>query len=252
MTALLHCRDVQHRFGALEVLRGVQLAVTVGERHALIGPNGAGKSTLLKLIAGEERPSGGSIHYRGQDITRYPAYRRARIGIGRGFQHSTLLESLSAGQNVALALTGGRLLARQGDCRRLAEVDVALGSVGLRDMAPVPVAAMSYSQRRRLEIAVALAARPQLLLLDEPAAGMSGEERGTLVELLRAVPPTVTVVFVEHDLDVVFDVATRVSVLHLGAVLLTGTGQEVRRSREVQEAYLGGRREEVPGVPRGA
>jgi branched-chain amino acid transport system ATP-binding protein len=252
VTALLHCRDVQHRYGALEVLRSVQLTVSAGDRHALIGPNGAGKSTLLKLIAGEERPSGGSIHYRGRDITRYPAHQRARTGIGRSFQHSTLLESLSAGQNVTLALAGGRLLARHGDRRRVAEVDAALNSVGLQNMAHTPVAALSYSQRRRLEIAVALAARPQLLLLDEPAAGMSGEERGALVELLRAVPPTVTIVFVEHDLDVVFDVATRVSVLHLGAVLLTGTGPEVRRSREVQEAYLGGRMEEVPGVPRGA
>ncbi|MGV9980319.1 ABC transporter ATP-binding protein C-terminal domain-containing protein, partial [Micromonospora wenchangensis] len=135
-------------------------------------------------------------------------------------------------------------------------IEFHLGNIfrklGVEGQAEVPVAALSYSQCRRLEIAVALAARPQLLLLDEPAAGMSGEERGGLVELLRGVPPTVTIVFVEHDLDVVFDVATRVSVLHLGTVLCSGTPEQVRRSPEVQQAYLGGRMEEVHGEPGGA
>ncbi|MEU7958491.1 ABC transporter ATP-binding protein [Micromonospora humida] len=252
MIDVLRCHDVHHRYGALSVLRGVRLTVAAGERHALIGPNGAGKSTLLKLITGQERPSDGSVHYRGRDVTREPVHRRARAGIGRSFQHSTLLGSLTAAQNVSLALTGGRVLARHTDRHRRAEVAAALASVGLDDRADVPVAALSYSQCRRLEIAVALAARPQLLLLDEPAAGMSGEERGGLVELLRGVPPTVTIVFVEHDLDVVFDVATRVSVLHLGTVLCSGTPEQVRRSPEVQQAYLGGRMEEVHGEPGGA
>jgi ABC-type branched-subunit amino acid transport system ATPase component len=249
MTGLLRCADVHHRYGALTVLRNVRLTVAAGDRHALIGPNGAGKSTLLKLIAGEERPSAGRVHYLGRDVTREPAHRRARAGIARSFQHSTLLGSLTVRQNVVLALSGGRVLTRHNDPRRRTEADAVLASVGLGELSEAPAGVLSYSQCRRLEIAVALAARPRLLLLDEPAAGMSAEERHGLVELLRAVPPTVTVVFVEHDLDVVFDVATRVSVLHLGEVLLTGSPAEVRRSAQVQEAYLGTRMAEVGRVP---
>ncbi|MGV9977437.1 ATP-binding cassette domain-containing protein, partial [Micromonospora wenchangensis] len=126
MIDILRCHDVHHRYGALSVLRGVRLTVAAGERHALIGPNGAGKSTLLKLIAGEERPSDGTVHYRGRDVTRDPVHRRARAGIGRSFQHSTLLGSLTVAQNVSLALTGGRVLARRTDRHRRAEVAAAL------------------------------------------------------------------------------------------------------------------------------
>ncbi len=248
MTGVLHCEDVHHGYGALPVLSGVRLTVAPGARHALIGPNGAGKSTLLKVIAGEERPSRGQVYYRGQDVSRHRESRRARAGIGRTFQHSTLFTSLTVRQNVALGLAGGRLTAR----RRRPETDELLESVGLRDLPEVRAGELSYSLCRRLEIAVALAAKPRLLLLDEPAAGMSAEERGNLVDLLRGLPPTVTVIFVEHDLDIVFDVATQVSVLHLGTVLVTGTPQEVRLSQQVQEAYLGSRAKERHHARRGA
>jgi branched-chain amino acid transport system ATP-binding protein len=249
MTTLLSCEDVQHRYGALAVLRGVRLDVAAGERHALIGPNGAGKSTLLKVIAGEERPCGGTLRYDGRDITRDRPHRRARAGIGRSFQRSTLLGSLTAAQNVALALTGGRIVARLGAGNRRAEAAALLDSVGLQHLSDRPAGTLSYSQQRRLEIAVALAAKPRLLLLDEPAAGMSAEERQGLAQLLRSVPPTVTIVFVEHDLDIVFDIANRISVLHLGTVLTSGPPDAVQHSPAVQEAYLGNRRtEEVRGA----
>ncbi|GIF16701.1 ABC transporter ATP-binding protein [Actinoplanes teichomyceticus] len=240
MNELLRCAGVHHRYGALPVLTGIDLTVVPGARHALIGPNGAGKSTLLKLIAGAMRPSAGRIHYAGNDVTRHREGRRARAGIGRTFQHSTLFGSLTVRQNVALGLGAGRAGRRHREA-----IDALLASVGLQDLPEVPVATLSYSQCRRLEIAVALAARPRLLLLDEPAAGMSGEERARLVDLLRGLPPTVTVVFVEHDLDVVFQLATEVSVLHLGTILVTGSPDEVRRSPEVRDAYLGARTVEV-------
>jgi branched-chain amino acid transport system ATP-binding protein len=246
---LLSLSGVTRSFGALTAVDGVSLDVPAGARHALIGPNGAGKSTLFKLVTGALPVSAGTVTLAGDDITRLPEHQRARRGISQTLQHSSLFLSQSVEQNVLLAAqrqhrTRHSLVPR----RQAAAHDRARGlltDVGLADRAGTPVAALSHGERRQLEVAVALACEPTLLLLDEPAAGMSPAESARLVGLLRALPASVTVVIVEHDLDVVFALATSVTVLHLGRVLLTGSPDEVRASPAVQEAYLGTGRESL-------
>ncbi|MCW2582431.1 MAG: Branched-chain amino acid transporter, ATP-binding protein [Klenkia sp.] len=247
MTPLLELTGVSRRFGALTAVDDVHLAVPAGARHALIGPNGAGKSTLFKLVAGSMPVSAGTVALDGEDVTGVSEPGRARRGVAQTLQHSSLFLTQSVAQNVLLAAQrrhGSRtslVPRRQRAAReRVAEL---LTDVGLADRSDVPVASLSHGERRQLEVAVALACEPRLLLLDEPAAGMSPAESRRLVDLLRALPGEVTVVIVEHDLDVVFALATSVTVLHLGAVLLTGTPDQVRASPAVQDAYLGAGRE---------
>jgi branched-chain amino acid transport system ATP-binding protein len=247
--ALLSLSGVSRTFGALKAVDGVDLEVPAGARHALIGPNGAGKSTLFKLITGSMPVSAGRVQLAGSDITRLSEHQRARRGISQTLQHSSLFLTQSVVQNVLLAAqrhhsTRHSLVPR----RQAAALDRARGllsDVGLEERADVPVSALSHGERRQVEVAVALACEPRLLLLDEPAAGMSPAESSRLVGLLRSLPDTVTLVIVEHDLDVVFALATSVTVLHLGRVLLTGSPDEVRTSDAVQEAYLGRGRESL-------
>ncbi len=257
MTPLLELAGVTRRFGALTAVGGVDLAVPAGARHALIGPNGAGKSTLFRLVTGAMPVSSGSIALDGEDVTGVSEPGRARRGVAQTLQHSSLFLTQSVAQNVLLAAQrrhGSRtsLVPRR---QRAAHdrVRELLTDVGLADRTEVPVSVLSHGERRQLEVAVALACEPRLLLLDEPAAGMSPAESQRLVALLQALPESVTVVIVEHDLDVVFALATSVTVLHLGAVLLTGTPDEVRASSAVQDAYLGSGREELfTDAPKGA
>jgi branched-chain amino acid transport system ATP-binding protein len=242
VSAVLRCEDVSREFGALRAVDGVTLSVARGARHALIGPNGAGKSTLLRLIAGGLPVSGGRIHLGDVDVTRTPEARRARLGIGQTFQQSSLFGNQTVADNVALAVQRRRgrpwlpVPQRPGWAAR---VDDLLARVGLADRAGDRVDALSYAECRQLEVAVALAAEPRVLLLDEPAAGMSAAGTTHLLDLLRGLPDDVTLLFVEHDLDLVFELATVVTVLHLGKVLMSGTPAEVRASRDVQRAYLG-------------
>jgi branched-chain amino acid transport system ATP-binding protein len=247
---VLACAGLRRDFGALRAVDGVDLTLPAGARHALIGPNGAGKSTLFRLIAGGLRARSGRIWLDGREVTRLSEPRRARLGISQTFQHTSLFTSMSVAENVLLAAqrVAGRpwspLPGRRGALRR--RVAELIADVGLADRGGVPVGALSYGECRQLEVAVALATRPRVLLLDEPAAGMSPAESARLVELVAELPAEVTVLFVEHDLDLVFRLATRVTVLHLGKVLMSGTPEEVRASPEVQEAYLGtGRREDL-------
>jgi len=246
MTDVLRCVDVRRAFGALHAVDGVDLAVAPGARHALIGPNGAGKSTLLRLIAGGMRVTGGHIWFDGQDVTGESEARRARLGIGQTFQHSSLFRTLSAGDNVALAVQrrlGRPWLPVPRRPRWAARVNEMLALVGIEGRAQHRVDTLSYAECRQLEVAVALAAEPRVLLLDEPAAGMSAASTARLLDLLRGLPPDVTLVFVEHDLDLVFGLATDVTVLHLGRVLMSGTPADVQASEDVRRAYLGtGRR----------
>jgi branched-chain amino acid transport system ATP-binding protein len=242
MTDLLRCAGLVRRFGALAAVDTVDLQVPVGARHALIGPNGAGKSTLFRLITGGLSVTAGSVWFDGRDVTRMSMHRRARLGIGQTFQHSSLFPSMTAAQNVALAAQrywGRPWVPVPRRARWADRVDRLLADVGLLDRAGVRVDALSYGECRQLEVALALAANPRLLLLDEPAAGMSSAESARLLELLRTLPGDVTVLFVEHDLDLVFQYATQVTVLHLGKVLMSGTPHEVRQNQRVQEAYLG-------------
>jgi branched-chain amino acid transport system ATP-binding protein len=250
VTPVLAVAGLQRHFGAVRAVDGVDLALPAGARHALIGPNGAGKSTLFRLITGGLRPGAGRIQLDGRDVTALPEAGRARLGIGQTFQHSSLFFSMTVAENVALAaqlalgrpwwpLPGDRPAVR----RRVAEL---LAEVGLADRRGMTVAALAHGERRQLEVAVALATGPRLLLLDEPAAGMSPAESERLAALVQRLPPEITVLFVEHDLDLVFRLASRVTVLYLGRVLFTGTPEEVRQSPAVQEAYLGtGRRAEL-------
>jgi branched-chain amino acid transport system ATP-binding protein len=250
VSSTLSCAGLHRHFGALRAVDGVDLALPAGARHALIGPNGAGKSTLFRLLAGGLRPTAGRIFLDGGDITRASEARRARLGIGQTFQHSSLFLSMTAGENIRLAVQ--RLIGRPwwplpGTRAPVRDrVDELLADVGLDGRGGVPVASLSHGERRQLEVAVALACRPRVLLLDEPAAGLSPAESTRLAELIRGLPGEVALLFVEHDLDLVFRLATRVTVMHLGAVLMSGTPEEVRVSPEVQAAYLGsGRRQDL-------
>ena len=245
--ALLSLAGVSRHFGALKAVDDVTLDVPTGARHALIGPNGAGKSTLFKLITGSLPVTGGAVRLADSDITRLSEHQRARRGISQTLQHSSLFLTQTVLQNVLLATQrkhGSRhsLVPR----RQAAARDRARGllaDVGLEHRADTPVSALSHGERRQVEVAVALGCEPRLLLLDEPAAGMSPAESSRLVGLLKSLPETVTLVVVEHDLDVVFALAGSVTVLHLGRVLMTGSPDEVRGSEAVQEAYLGTGRE---------
>jgi branched-chain amino acid transport system ATP-binding protein len=248
--SVLRCTGLSRSFGALKAVHGVDLMVGFGARHALIGPNGAGKSTLFKLISGVLRPHGGTVTLDGNDVTGLSEVRRCRIGMSQTLQQPSLFGSMTAAETVALGIQrhdGSRIsmLPRRRAVLR-AKAEQLLVAVGLADRGEVVVPALSHGERKQLEVALALACRPRLLLLDEPAAGMSPAERARLVRLLRRLPSVITLLFVEHDLDLVFALADRVSVLHLGRLLLTGTPDEVRASGAVREAYLGtARREEL-------
>jgi branched-chain amino acid transport system ATP-binding protein len=243
---VLRSADVRREFGAVRAVDGVDVAVRRGARHALIGPNGAGKSTLLRLIAGGLPVTSGRIWFDDQDITGLPEPRRALMGIGQTFQISSLFRTLTAAENVALAVQRRRgrpwLPLPLPLVRRPAwagSVDDLLALVDLADRADRRVDTLTYAECRQLEVAVALAAEPRILLLDEPAAGMSATGTARLLSLLRGLPTDLTLIFVEHDLDLVFDLASEVTVLHLGRVLMSGPPAEVRASAEVRRAYLG-------------
>ena len=232
-------------FGGLRVTSEVTLAVEPGERRLIIGPNGAGKTTLFNLITGELAADRGVITLFDRDITRLPSRRRPHLGLARTYQIITLFPRETLLHNVTLSLLGlSRLrwnpflpLARQ-----TALVDAArgvLGRVGLDHLAERPVAQTSYGERRRVEIAMALAQSPRVLLLDEPFAGLSSEERSDVLDLVTGIPRDVTIVMIEHDMDVALDFAERITVLHFGRVMVEGTRAEVVADPRTREIYLG-------------
>lgn len=250
MTPVLQCTEVTKQFGSLKAVSDVTLTIDKGARHALIGPNGAGKSTFFNMVAGTMMPTSGRIVFNGVDVSRKSAAWRARAGLAKTFQHSSLFLSLSVADNVAMAaqrkLGHGQSLRRP--ARRLPGVndmvDECLTATGLSDRRQRPVSDLSHGERRQLEVAVALATRPRLLLLDEPTAGMSAAESGRFAELVESLDPDVTVLIIEHDLDVVFRLAHRISVLHLGRLLADDDRESIRQNEEVQRAYLGDARPE--------
>jgi branched-chain amino acid transport system ATP-binding protein len=244
MTALA-VRDLKKSFGGLLVTASVNLAVEAGERRLIIGPNGAGKTTLFGLITGELRPDAGSITLFGRDITRVPGWRRPHLGMSRTYQIITLFPGETLLRNVTLSLLGlsplrwnpvVRLERQQGLIARAREV---LAGVGLGGLAERPVAQTSYGERRRVEIAMALAQNPKVLLLDEPFAGLSVEERRDGLRLCTSIPRDVTTVMIEHDMDVALDFAERITVLHFGEVIVEGTRSEVVAHPRTREIYLG-------------
>jgi branched-chain amino acid transport system ATP-binding protein len=236
--------SVQVHFGAVHVLSDVCLDVASGERRAVIGPNGAGKSTLFNVIAGDRRPDAGRIELGGRDVTRLPSWRRSQLGLARTFQRSTLFPELSVDDNLALAVrarAGGSWSFWNGarERRVRAEVRARLVAAGLAELASRPARGLGHGEQRALEIEIALTAEPRLLLLDEPMAGLSGAERERSIERLRALPSTVTIIIIEHDLDAVFALAERITVLDHGVKIADGTPPEIRGDRRVQEVYLG-------------
>jgi branched-chain amino acid transport system ATP-binding protein len=245
MSAALELDAVSQHFGSLKAVDEVSFSVAAGGRHAVIGPNGAGKSTLFALIAGTRRATGGRVLLHGEDITPMSEPRRVAAGVVRTFQHSSLFLSCTALENVLLAaqrragLSWSVLRPLRRRKALLEDAHDFLQQVGLADRHNAVAGGLSHGERRQLEVAVALACRPSVLLLDEPAAGMSPRETARLGEKIRSLPSEVTVLLVEHDLDLVFDIADTVTVLHLGRHLKTGTPAQVRSSAEVQEAYLG-------------
>lgn len=241
----LEVTGLTRHFGSLKAVHEVSFAVRSGSRHALIGPNGAGKSTLFALIAGALPATSGSVALHGTDVTALAEHTRAHRGLVRTFQHSSLFLAASARENVVLAVqrrhgvqaTPWRAVSRRRAL--LEEADAVLGQLHLLDRAMAPAGALSHGERRQLEVAVALATEPSVLLLDEPAAGMSPADTRAFQEIVLGLPPEVTVLLVEHDLDLVFGLADQVTVLHLGEHLMTGDPTEVRASEAVQAAYLG-------------
>jgi branched-chain amino acid transport system ATP-binding protein len=227
---------VTKRFGTLAAVDGVSLSVAEGDRHALIGPNGAGKTTLFHLISGTLRASDGRITFSGKDVTTMQEHSRARLGIARTFQQGSLFDYLSCRDNVAVAVQRKLGIGHRAHLGRARYSGVA---DKVAEKADNPAGRLSHGERRRLELAVALATDPVLVMLDEPAAGMSQEERDRFLEMIRGLPEDITVLLVEHDMDVVFAIATRVSVLDAGRLLADGTPEEIRGSAAVEESYLG-------------
>jgi branched-chain amino acid transport system ATP-binding protein len=242
---LLALEGVTRLFGAVRAVNGVSLAVDRHQRRAIIGPNGAGKTTLFNLITGHLAPSAGRILFDGRPITGLPPHRVARRGISRSFQRNNLFPHLGVLENLRLAAAadGRGSWSLFGSVARLAEPlararEVA-DAVGLGARLDAEVATLSYGEQRQLEIGVALATRPQLLLLDEPTAGMSPDETQRMTRLLAGLPSAVTILIIEHDMDVVFSLADRITVLHGGEVLVDGAPDAVRADPRVYEVYLG-------------
>jgi len=242
---LLCVKDLVRRFGGITATDRVSLDVAQGELHAIIGPNGAGKTTLISQLTGHLAPDSGSISLAGRDITHLPAWRRSALGLARSFQVTSLLLDFTAADNVALAAQAhdGHSFRFLGDARKERglrdQALAALQRVGLAERAHVLVSRLSHGEQRELELAVALATRPQLLLLDEPMAGLGVTESARMVTLLRELRKEVTIVLVEHDMEAVFALADRISVLVYGRVIASGAPSEIRQNEEVKRAYLG-------------
>ncbi len=242
---LLQLDGVCVTFGALRAVDGVTLSVAAGERRAIIGPNGAGKTTLFNAIAGEVPASAGSIRYAGRDITRLRAHQRAQLGMARTFQITNLFPGLTVAENLRLAARG--LSARKfamlaGDHANATEaesIDRALASSRLDARRDVVTRHLSYGEQRQLELAMALVTSPKLLLLDEPAAGLSPAERVTTAEVIRALPRDLTLILIEHDMDLALGLVDFVSCLHFGQVLVEASPDAIREDPRVQEVYLG-------------
>jgi len=242
----LELQGVSRRFGGLRAVQDVSLSLAPGERRAIIGPNGAGKTTLFNVIAGDLRPTSGVIRFYGDDITHLPPHERIRRGIARTYQTPLVFPRLSVLDNLYLAVRGVRpwrmsLRRPRATDPEMAQARQLAEQVGLGDAIHALAGALAHGQQRQLELGMALAASPKLLLLDEPAAGLSPGERELLAGLLLALDPGMTILLVEHDMDVAFRVARQVTVMHEGRVIAEGTPEEISADELVQQVYLGSR-----------
>jgi len=241
----LKLEDVSKSFAGLKAVKSVSLDVAQGERRAIIGPNGAGKTTLFNLIAGNLRLSTGKIFFQGKDITRLACHRRVRKGLARTFQITNLFAELTVIENMVLGVQAlqrtkfvfyRHLSSRQDLYEKAVEL---LSNVGLEDYKNEVVKNLSYGIQRQIEILLALTGNPSLLLLDEPTAGLSPSETSAMVGLVKKMPPSITILIIEHDMDVAFELVDNVTVLHFGGVIMQGTVEEIKKSHSVQEIYLG-------------
>jgi branched-chain amino acid transport system ATP-binding protein len=239
--------NVHKRFGSLSVLEDVCFSVAAGERRGIIGPNGAGKSTLFNIISGELPLTSGSVNLLGRDVSRMPAHRRARLGLSRTFQTTTLFPKLSVVENIVLALqahSGDRfqcIVPRSRFRDRHDQALELLSRVGLETRADLQVDSLGYGEKRQVEILMAISQQPKLLLLDEPTAGLPQSDASLVTEMLKRDKSGMTMVLIEHDMSVVFDVVERLTVLHYGRVIADGMLEEIRADANVQEIYLGGK-----------
>ena len=242
---LLKTDNLEKRFGAVQASNNLSLRVARGEVHALIGPNGAGKTTVIKQLAGEILPDSGSIWFDGQEITRLPADERARMGLARSFQITSVFEQMTVEENISLAVQAHkghsfrfwRPAAK--DPQLTAPTRFALERVGLDVRSGVPAANLSYGEKRQLEVGMALAGSPKLLLLDEPMAGMGPGGTVKMTELIQGLKGSLTILLVEHDMNAVFSLADRITVLVYGEAIASGTPQQIRGNPDVRRAYLG-------------
>jgi branched-chain amino acid transport system ATP-binding protein len=242
---LLQVENLSKRFGGIVASDALSLDVAPGELHAVIGPNGAGKTTLIAQLTGQVAPDGGTVRFAGEDITALATYRRSALGLARSFQITSLFLDLSVLDNVALAVQAhaGHSFRFWRDARKDAELRepalAALARVGLAERAAQSASVLNHGDHRLLELAMALAGKPRLLLLDEPMAGMGPEQSARMVAMLRALKSEVTILLVEHDMEAVFALADRITVLVYGRVIATGKPEEIRANAQVRDAYLG-------------
>ena len=242
---LLTVDNLAKRFGGIVATDDLSLTVPTGELHAIIGPNGAGKTTLIAQLSGQLRPDSGRIHFGGADITALPIHKRSALGLARSFQITSLFLDLSVHDNVALAVQAhaGHSFRFWRNARQEAELrdpaQLALARVGLGDRADRLASALSHGEHRLLELAMALASGPRMLLLDEPMAGLGPDESARVVDMLRALKKEYTILLVEHDMEAVFALADRITVLVYGRVIASGSADEIRANEKVREAYLG-------------
>jgi len=242
---ILETKNLYHDYSGLKVLFDVNIQIKTGERHAIIGPNGAGKTTLFNVITGTYRPSEGDVYFQGKEITGFAPNELVRLGMGRSFQITSTFSRLTAFENIRMGILSKRrirfnilkLLDKMEAVTR--ETEEVLKRINLDGERDIPASQLSYGKSRSLEISMALATDPDLVMLDEPTAGMSVDETHNAVELIRRLTEGKTMVIIEHDMDVVFSLADRITVLHLGAILTSGTPNEIRENQAVKDAYLG-------------
>jgi branched-chain amino acid transport system ATP-binding protein len=245
MSEYLHIKDIHKDFSGLKVLTGVDFAVRHKERHAVIGPNGAGKTTLFNIVSGKFKASSGAILFKGRDISGKPAHAINRFGLSRSFQTTNVFQELSVFDNIRSGVRSRHGLRyhffrRPDHDRDINERTQAIvEEVGLKDVMHMPVSVLSYGQQRALEIGITLSTEPELILLDEPTAGMTREETGQAIQMIDRVTAGRTLIIIEHDMDVVFSLADTISVLHYGTILVSGKPDEIRNDQRVKDAYLG-------------
>ena len=242
---ILQIKNICKDFSGLEILTGVDFSVRNGERHAVIGPNGAGKTTLFNIITGKFKPSSGSVLLKGEDVSGKPPHILNRLGVSRSFQITNLFQEMSVFDNIRAGVRCHNGLRYNffkrpdkatGINRRTVEI---LDQMGLTDVMNSPVSSLSYGRQRSLEIGITISTDPELILLDEPTAGMTREETAETIEMIEKVTRDRTLIIIEHDMDVVFSLADSISVLHYGRILASGTPDEIRNDQRVKDAYLG-------------